>query len=193
VDARLPAMQNEAAPQAGWSAAQSASGASTFLRPQKRLPRFPREPRRKARPQAPLSMTRPRLGVAPLQSRPSLPQAVRSRPPFGATPDPAVPSLSRGACRERSRSRKVAHLRAHPSQRRAAESAVTADGSCIMRTTLSAGAAVSFAPLWTAACSGPSFECPGRPAAPRSPRPPQPPWPRNGGPSRVCPQTLPRQ
>jgi len=57
-DARLPARQVGAKPKAGWSAAQSASGASTFLGPQKGLPGFPPEPRRKVLPLSPLSMLR---------------------------------------------------------------------------------------------------------------------------------------
>ena len=44
--------------QAGRSAAQSASGASTFLRSEKKPPGFPPHPRPKAGPRSPLSMLR---------------------------------------------------------------------------------------------------------------------------------------
>jgi hypothetical protein len=103
-DARLPAPRDGAAPEAGRSAAQSASGASTFLRPQKGLPGFPREPRRKARPLSLLSI--PRLCVF----------ADLSRTPSGAT-IPASHHPNRAYC----------------SERRTARSAVAAGGSCIMR------------------------------------------------------------
>jgi len=57
-DARLPARQVGAEPEAGWSAVQSASGVSAFLGPRKGLPDFPQEPRRKARALSRLSMPR---------------------------------------------------------------------------------------------------------------------------------------
>ena len=57
-DARLPAGQNGAAPEAGGSMRQSASGASTYLRRQKGPPGFPLELSRKAWPPSPLSMPR---------------------------------------------------------------------------------------------------------------------------------------
>jgi len=50
--------QHRPAPQAGWSAAQSASGASTFLRRHKDPPGFPSRFRPKTRPASPLSMAR---------------------------------------------------------------------------------------------------------------------------------------
>ena len=61
------------APEVGGSAAQSASGASTFLRRQEGPPGFPPQPRRKPRPRSPLSM--PRLCVFAEQT--SLPLLTR--------------------------------------------------------------------------------------------------------------------
>jgi hypothetical protein len=121
-DARLPARQDGAAPGAGWSAAQSASGASTFLRPPQGLPGFPLEPRRKARPLSPLSM--PRLCAFAEQTIPA------SRHPN----------------------------RAYSSERKAAISAVTAGGSCIMRASPSSQN-FSFPRTWgiSAVCSARPF------------------------------------
>jgi len=62
-DARVPVGQIGAAPRAGWSTTQSASGASTFLRRQEGPPGFPPQPRRKPRPPSSLSMARARPGV----------------------------------------------------------------------------------------------------------------------------------
>jgi hypothetical protein len=56
----------------GWSAAQSASGASTFLWPAKGSPGFPPNPRPRAGPLSPLSMVRSRRGVTSLQTCPPL-------------------------------------------------------------------------------------------------------------------------
>ena len=50
--------QDRPASTAGWSAAQSASGATTFLRSEKGPPGFPPRPRPKAGPRSPLSMLR---------------------------------------------------------------------------------------------------------------------------------------
>jgi hypothetical protein len=106
-NARLPARQDGAAPEAGSSAAQSASGASTFPRSQDGPPGFRPEPRRKARPPSPLSMPRSRPGVTPLQTC----------PPLAGQTIPASRHPNR----------------AYRSERRTTISAVAAGGSYIMR------------------------------------------------------------
>jgi len=60
---------------AGWSAAQSACGATTFLWSEKGSPGFPPDPARKARPPSPLSMMR----LCAFAEQTSLPQLPRSR------------------------------------------------------------------------------------------------------------------
>jgi hypothetical protein len=117
---QIPADQNGVVPEAGWSAAQSASGATTFLRRQKNLPGFPLEPRRKARPHSPLSM--PRLCAFAEQI--TLPHITHSRL----------------ACPETGHGEAAPTGRAYSSERRTARSAVAAGGSCIMRVRRSASA-----------------------------------------------------
>jgi len=72
------------APKAAGSAAQSASGASTFLHPQQDPPGFPPDPHQKPRPHSPLSMLR----LCAFAEQTSLPRTTQARLPFGAAQGP---------------------------------------------------------------------------------------------------------